>query len=139
MSSATRTTVLFIGVLFTLLGLIGGVTVWLTAVEAPTQIVVRPGDEEETAGDRPPEGGQIIIIENKRTATDATFLLPLLLTAVGSLISLGSLWLNWRQDERLSEQDQLELELLRLELALKRRQLADSPAPTKGDGGRDAP
>lgn len=123
MSRQTTQTIVIVGILLTLLGLVSGVYSALTAVGGATSIVF-PGTSEDTPSDLLPENGQVIIIERDSGALEATFLLPLLFTAVGSFISFGSLWLNWRREERQSEQDLLELELLRVELALKRQQLA---------------
>ena len=129
MSRQTTQTIVIVGILLTLLGLVSGVYSALTAVGGATSIVF-PGTSEDTPSDLLPENGQVIIIERDSGALEATFLLPLLFTAVGSFISFGSLWLNWRREERQSEQDLLELELLRVELALKRQQLVQQqPQP----------
>ena len=124
MSRQTIQTIVIVGILLTLLGLVGGVYGALTAVGGSSSIIFDPGESQDTPSDLLPENGQVIIIERDSGALEATFLLPLLFTAVGSFISFGSLWLNWRREERQSEQDLLELELLRVELALKRQQLA---------------
>ena len=130
MSRQTIQTIVIVGILLTLLGLVGGVYGALTAVGGSSSIIFDPGESQDTPSDLLPENGQVIIIERDSGALEATFLLPLLFTAVGSFISFGSLWLNWRREERQSEQDLLELELLRVELALKRQQLAQQqPQP----------
>ncbi|MCA9979905.1 MAG: hypothetical protein KDD89_03715 [Anaerolineales bacterium] len=128
MSRQTIQTIVIVGILLTLLGLVGGVYGALTAVGGSSSIIFDPGESQDTPSDLLPENGQVIIIERDSGALEATFLLPLLFTAVGSFISFGSLWLNWRREERQSEQDLLELELLRVELALKRQQLAQQQA-----------